>query len=221
MIKSLNQSSLRDYLNCQYKYKLKYMDNIHWFQGELKNSFDLGNDFHIIAQRYFLGIETEYIEDENLQKWYKDLKKFFPIDSTYEYLPEYELRYNELGLKLMAKYDLLILKPTELIIVDWKTNKAKLNEQEKVEDIQTKVYLFILANCLSLFPTYKYSLNNIKMIYWQGNYIENAIEINYSFEKNLKYKEYLLNLVEDINNSNFIQNKKHCNYCEFNVFCNK
>lgn len=218
------QSSFRDYLTCKYKYKLKYIDNLSWFQDEFKESFDIGNDFHVIAERYFLNLPNDYIDDGDLIEWFSALQSHFPKVEEEIYLPEYELRYNEMGIKLMARFDLLILKRNEIVIVDWKTNKNKVEVSKKDEDIQTKVYLFLLANCLSLFPQVSCSLDSIKMLYWQPNFSDSKVEVFYSFEKHLKYKDYFLKLIDDIDNSKkndiFERNKKHCNLCEFNVFCN-
>lgn len=215
------QSSLRDFLTCPYKYKLKYIDGIYWFQDEVQNSFDLGSDFHTIAERYFLGLDNSYIEDENMKLWMNELKKHFLKKSRILYLPEYEIRYSELGLNMLARYDLLILEEDRISILDWKTNQKEIDPKEKTSDIQTKVYTYLLANSLPLFKEHKYSLESIRMIYWQPNYPDNKIEINYSFGRNLEYKKFFKDLTERIEKSDFPKNLKNCSFCEFNVFCNK
>lgn len=216
----LTQSSIKDYLNCNYKYKLKHIDKLYWFQDEFQPSLDLGTDFHSIAERYFLGLDNLFIEDSNLIAWLEELQNSFPKNPNHIYLPEYEMQYNEFSIKLFARYDLLILTESEIIIVDWKTNKKMLNLDKTIENIQTKVYLFLLANCLSLFPDKTYNLNSIKMIYWQPNYSNSKLEISYSFEKHLKYKDFFIQIMEDIGRSAFKRNGAHCKICEFNIFCN-
>lgn len=221
MNKCFSQSSLRDYLFCPYKYKLKYIDKIFWFKNDKHDSLKKGLDFHINAERYFLGNDA-FISDNSVNsKYIENLKESFPINKKNIYLPEYELNYNENGIKLKAIYDLLILKDKEIHIIDIKTNKNKIEATEKENDIQTKVYTFVLANCLALFKENNYSLNDIKMFYWQPDFPNEKIIINYSFEKHLKYKSFFSKLITKINQNEFEQNKDKCQLCEFNFLCRK
>ncbi len=217
MDKLFTQSSIKDYLNCNYKYKLKHIEGIYWFQDEFQNSFDLGSDFHTIAERYFLKLNNSYVDDSLMKEWLNELEKTFPLDNKNKYLPEFDIRYDELDLKLMARYDLIILSEEKIEILDWKTNQKLITNKDN--DIQTKVYMFLLANALELFPEHNYSLSHISMTYWQPNFPDNKITINYSFEKHLEYKEYFNKLFEDIKKSSFHKNPKHCHICEFNSFC--
>ncbi len=217
MDKLFTQSSIKDYLNCNYKYKLKHIEGIYWFQDEFQNNFDLGTDFHTIAERYFLKLNNNYIENSLISQWLSELSRKFPLSEEKKYLPEFDIRYNELELKLMARYDLIILTKDKIEIIDWKTNKKIIKNKDK--DIQTKVYMFLLANSLELFPKYNYSLSDISMTYWQPNFPENKVTIKYTFEKHLEFKEYFSKLFEDIKKSSFDRNLNHCHICEFNTFC--
>lgn len=210
-----SQTSLKDYISCPYKYKLKYIDKIYWFQ---QNNISLkkGSDFHLAAERYFSEIPN--LSNPTIDKWLEKLKKDFPINKDEIYLPEYILNYSEHNINLKARYDLLILKKDEIQIIDFKTNTKTLNKEKQNEDIQTKVYSFVLANCLSLFKNNGYSLNNITMIYWQPDF--EIISIPYSLEKHIEYGMLFKNLSNEIQNSEF-NKTNNCKNCEFKSFCLK
>jgi CRISPR/Cas system-associated exonuclease Cas4 (RecB family) len=210
-----SQTSLKDYLFCPYKYKLKYIDKIYWFHLE-SSSLKNGADFHLAAERYFSKIPNLY--NFYINDWLKNLKQDFPITQDEIYLPEYNLNYSEHNIKLKARYDLIVLKKNKIQIIDFKTNSKNLNFKDQKEDIQTKVYLFVLANSLSLFKNKNYSLNDINMAYWQPNF--EKISIPYSFEKHIEYSAFFKNLINEIQNSKFKKNNS-CKSCEFKFFCQK
>lgn len=210
-----SQTSLKDYMLCPYKYKLKYIDKIYWFHKN-NTSLKKGADFHLAAERYFSGISN--LPDISIDNWLKKLQTDFPLTKDKSYLPEYNLNYNEHDINLKARYDLIILKKNEIQIIDFKTNSKMLNPEKQNEDIQTKVYLFVLANCLSLFKNNSYSLSDITMTYWQPNF--DKISISYSLEKHIEYKLFFQNLIKDIKNSKF-NKKNNCINCEFKSFCLK
>ena len=53
------QNSLSTFVNCPYRFKKKYIDNVKWQQDEsdkAQEKVDFGLDFHKLAERYFKGI---------------------------------------------------------------------------------------------------------------------------------------------------------------------
>ena len=70
------------------KFKKKYIDNIKWEVGkDISSKADFGNNFHKLAERYFLGVPIiEEDLDEELYKAYTNLKEVFPKndENTYQ-----------------------------------------------------------------------------------------------------------------------------------------
>jgi len=94
------QFSLNTFLNCPLKFKKRYIENIKWENVpslEIRKRIDMGNYFHLLANRYFEGIlleESELINEfEELKVWLSNLKNCIKIEEDFLYLPEYKLRY--------------------------------------------------------------------------------------------------------------------------------
>ena len=66
------QNSLNTFKTCPFKFKKKYIDNIKWQDEENVNATEhaeFGNDFHKIAQRYFMGVsifEESFLDNKEL-----------------------------------------------------------------------------------------------------------------------------------------------------------
>jgi CRISPR/Cas system-associated exonuclease Cas4 (RecB family) len=232
------QHSLTTFDNCPLKFKKRYIENIKWdsFKGENeKKRLETGNAFHLMAQRYFLGIETGLQEEKDdyqeLNKWVSCLKNKFPLLPDEQYFPEYKLRMNTSLLKLEANFDLLIIKDDKIVIWDWKThsgskNESKLLKKRLVESNQSMVYLFMLKENANLIIGKELQHQNINMYYWQPEPEGIVAEIHYNQETHESYREILESKIQRIYAYDYsIFNKelyrKHCKFCEFNWFCNK
>jgi len=134
------------------------------------------------------------------------------------YLPEYEIKMRKDNIRIQAKYDLIIIKPNNIIeIWDWKTENRKLDYKEASTRMQTIVYMYILGErSLEIFDK-DIPFENISMKFWQPQYKEDIISINYSEtihrsnEKNIK--ELILRL--DNYDFNIELYRRQCKYCDF------
>ena len=219
-----SQNSLGTFQRCPKMFEYIYIDGISGkrVDPELKKSIERGIDFHILAERYFNGMKDYfYIRDEQLLEWMDVLKKRYP--EKVDCKSEFEIRQDKDGIRLMAKYDLLIVEDDKIKIVDFKTNKNPYNVGVIEESIQTKVYMFLLGeNLKKIFPEKK--IKDISMEYFQLNYPENKIFIEYNEKKHEKNKKILKELIGEIkkNKKNFfIKNNETCEKCGFESFCNK
>jgi len=220
------QNSLSTFRKCPLKFKKKYIDNIKWEIFKEDASRKLGNDFHMLAYRYFSGISDEYLdydEDERMKIWFERLKNAFPIKDNYRYLPEYKIRLSDVEERLEANYDLIIVKENAIEIWDWKTRELD-RQVDYIDSIQTKVYMYLLKRCVKDIFNMDIDYENIKMTYWTP---EPGCEIDklvYSKEKYDNDKRYILKLLDEIYNYDYTKfNKqnyaKQCRYCEFDSFC--
>ncbi|HEY9061177.1 MAG TPA: PD-(D/E)XK nuclease family protein [Pseudobacteroides sp.] len=228
------QQSLTTFANCPLKFRKRYIENLKWNSypdGDVKKRLDMGNDFHLIAHRYFLGIMDEHIEDAELKRWVENLKNSFPINKDYVYLPEYKIRMADNIMRLEANYDLLLVKNGKIEIWDWKTHSLR-PDPDKVQrntsflkKLQTIVYVFVLKEQSKLISGEDAQSHLISMNYWQPDPPGTIEKIVYSDERHRLFKEEIQSRVVRImdfdygefDKENYIE---HCKICEFNWFCN-
>lgn len=239
------QHSLSTFDKCPLKFKKRYLEGLKWDsipKEDVVKSLEMGNNFHLMAQRYFMGVETGLTKDiygyEELEGWMNSLKNKFNKNDG-EYLPEYKLRMSKGILRLEANFDLLLIKEDKIEIWDWKTHgkeqKEKVVERGVINPLQTEkklresfqtiVYLFVLKEMGHKVLGKEIRSEDIKMLYWQPEPQKILAEVQYSDKTHEIYKEIIHNMINGILNydySNFNKElyRKNCKYCEFNWFCN-
>ncbi len=232
------QHSLSTFENCPLKFKKRYLENLKWdsFPDEsIKHSLEMGNDFHLLAYRYFMGIEDEANnlgrENGELAGWLESLKNSFKIVKDYKYFPEYKLRMSDSLIRLEANYDLIILKDNVLEVWDWKTHPGKpgtgsVKAKRSLRDsLQTLVYLFVLKEQARLVAGREISCENISMYYWQPDFPHILEEIKYGVKQHEEARNSIEARIGKITGYDYSMFDKalygkHCKYCEFNWFCN-
>ena len=226
------QNSLSTFVNCPYRFKKKYIDNVKWQQDEsdkAQEKVDFGLDFHKLAERYFKGIpvyEESFADNEELYNAYINLKEEFKIDENNQYYPEYTIRFSDGFIRLEANIDLIIIKKDGTVeIFDWKTNANLSNAKKYVTSLQTAVYMFALKKCMKDIFQIDVECDNIKMVYFSPERKTKIAEIKYSeemFKSDEKKIGDLINKVYNYDYSSFDNEEfsKQCKYCEFINFCN-
>lgn len=232
------QQSLATFERCPLKFKKRYLESLKWDNfpdEEIKKRLEMGNDFHLLAYRYFLGVDTGLSEKtegfDELDSWMNSLEDKFKKEEGRKYLPEYKLRMAKGLLRLEANFDLLIVDD-KLEIWDWKTHgKESKQEQRGVKankykkSLQTMVYLFVLKEQSERITGKQIKCENISMYYWQPDPPEVLTQIIYNDEMHNTYREVLQNKIRVILQYDFSTfdkalYEKNCKYCEFNWFCN-
>ncbi|MBW9172451.1 PD-(D/E)XK nuclease family protein [Clostridium estertheticum] len=223
-----SQNLLNTFDKCPLKFKIKYLDNIRWKKDSIDDedyyeNMNMGLDFHLIAQRYFSNIPL-VINDSNteLLHFAKSLREKFTIIDENIYLPEYEIKMRKDDIRIQAKYDLIIIKPNNKIeIWDWKTENRKLDYSEVSKRMQAIVYMYIVGErSLEIFDR-EIPFENISMSFWQPQFKEDIITINYSKSKHKVYEEKIIDIIRRLNNYDFSLDfnielyRKKCRYCEF------
>ncbi|GAE87012.1 PD-(D/E)XK nuclease family protein [Acetivibrio straminisolvens] len=235
------QYSISTFEKCPLKFKKRYLEGIKWksvISEEIKRRSDIGRNFHLMARRYFLGIDTGLTSGiegyEELSKWLEALKSHFPKTDDALYLPEYKLRMAKGTLRLEANFDLVVIKNDGIEIWDWKTQgKSKSNkpwdDKQKGErlkgSLQTMVYLFVLKEQAQRVVQREIECSDIRMFYWHPDPARILAEINYSDEIHEQFGQALKSKIDGILQYDYESfdkelYKKNCLYCEFNWFCN-
>ena len=235
------QHSLATFEKCPLKFKKRYLEGLKWessLSEDIKKRLEMGNNFHLLAYRYFLGIDPGLVEGiegfEELRRWMDALRSHFKRDDNALYFPEYKLRMARQNMRLEANFDLLVVRDDGVEIWDWKTHggdgaKKARNERLEAEklrnSLQTIVYLFVLKEqCERVVPR-KIDGSKIRMCYWQPDPPKVIEEINYSEKMHETFRKTLQNKINTIleyDYESFDKDmyKKNCKFCEFNWFCN-
>lgn len=235
------QHSLATFEKCPLKFKKRYLEGLKWessLREDVKKRLELGNNFHLLAYRYFLGIDSGIVEGvegfEELNRWMDALQRHFKKDDKAMYFPEYKLRMAKNNMRLEANFDLLVVRDDSVEIWDWKTHGGDSVEKARNErlegerlrkSLQTMVYLFVLKEQLDKVALRDMDCSKIRMCYWQPDPPKVLAEINYSAHMHETFGKTLQNRINDILEYDYesfdkSMYKKSCKLCEFNWFCN-
>ncbi|AVX20931.1 PD-(D/E)XK nuclease superfamily protein [Carboxydocella sporoproducens DSM 16521] len=172
---TFSQAALETFLTCRRRFRYRYVDALYWPTVWGKNEESLrelerGLTFHRLAQQYYLTGQVPPVGESNLNQWLAALAATWSRQDGYSYYPEQELRWQSPWGSLLVKYDLLVQIPDgRLLIYDWKTQAAPLQEKLLTERWQTRLYLLVAARCgrnyLGLPPDAEVSL-----VYWNPRY---------------------------------------------------
>ena len=229
------QHSLATFEACPLKFRKRYIEGIKWKSRSdvnMTEQLGLGVDFHLLARRYFLGIDDitgiGNIPRVKLHTWVENLKKTFELNKGYRYLPEYKLRLNNGTLRLEANYDLVIIKDDCLEIWDWKTGTNAPGTEKRVRDygktLQTMVYMYILREKAGIVYGARDMYKKLGMYYWNPDPPGIAAKIPYDDYRHKSFGDSLQKRVDSILNydySGFDRSGyiKSCRYCEYNFIC--
>ncbi|MBL1210703.1 PD-(D/E)XK nuclease family protein [Geminocystis sp. GBBB08] len=196
---------------------------------QLKSPFNLiqeektqwGKQFHLLMQQHNLGLFIDDIQTENddLKVSVKALvnatENIWKSSDIIARKAEYQVNYTIKNYLFTSVYDLLILSENKAVIFDWKTYLKPQNEQILINNWQTKLYLYILAE---KFP---YKPSQISFTYWFVKLPNEPQKYTITYnkikhEKTRKELNYLLKKLEHLT-TEYIENKvnfSHHNNCE-------
>lgn len=233
------QHALKAFDSCPLKFKKRYIEKIRWGEPpdeSVRKQIQLGRDFHLLAQRYFMGIQESGFErkseDDPLEQWGRNLKRRFTLEPGVRYLPEYKLRMSTGSGNLEANFDLLILQDSRITIWDWKTGSPPgvggggVKAKRLKTSLQTMVYLAVLKELAFLLMEGGCQCSGIKMCYWQPETEAALVEVEYSDALHEAFYGTLRERMETIRQYDYAnfdkdQYRNHCRYCEFNTLCNR
>lgn len=239
-----NQSNLQDYLICPRRFFLKYIKGIDWpaVQEEpyyvAEQMMMQGNKFHHLLHQFFLGITPELLShqviDANLSRWWSGFLDYFKsniseaVASSEFVYPEFLVFSFIYGFRISAKYDLLLKsKNGDLIIYDWKTIKVKPERHRLFNRMQTRIYPFILMQCLESDRILEFKgAERIRMVYWFSEHPTSSEIFDYSSTQYAIDKKYLLGKIESIihgNDNKFFltEDLRQCDFCVYRSYCNR
>ncbi len=226
-----SQSALGAFLNCQLKFRRRYLDGLFWpgswaLDAAGREALEHGRLFHLLAQRYFSSGEEKDYGLVPLQDWFRLLREFRSNDPSLVFQPEQELRLNSRGMKLMAKFDLLAFAPDGRVLVyDWKTSDSVPKQEYCRKHLQTLVYRYVVCAAGEACSPYgKVEPEAVSMLYWNPRHPGTPVVLPYSRRQFTQDEEYLRKLVGEIvtrNPAEFFATTdvKRCRHCEYAAVC--
>jgi len=148
---NLGRAKIYDYLICSRRFQLRYVEQLPWpivrqdAKGE--RSRRLGQQFHTILHRHFLGIplNIEELAEPDLARWWQQFRLFESRIPPGLKKPELTLTVPIGGLSLTGRFDLLVDTGDGIHIFDWKTNSRAKSTEQLRQDLQSKIYLALVA----------------------------------------------------------------------------
>lgn len=228
-----SQNALSTFITCNLKFRRRYIDGLYWpklwdGQEDLREAIELGNQFHLLAQRYYEGLEDDIPPDhpqaEKLSRWMTELKSFIPLIPGNTYLPEHELRMTKKDIRLVAKFDLVVFTPDKkAVIYDWKTYRKTRKRSFLESQVQTRVYPYVLAEAGGIYvPGIK--PEDVAMIYWHPEHMKDGIRFSYSSSRHFQNEKFLFDMIRDIQSRAYddflaTPDENYCRTCEYRPLC--
>lgn len=234
----LSQHSLQDFVDCNLRFKLRYLDHLAWpaarTDDQLKYELHQrqGVDFHRLVQQWINGIPRELLEnnlrDADVLIWWQSftqaVQQFPELEPSAgaRRLAEYTLSARLAGRRLMAKFDLLVVVPDGGVkIFDWKTGHQPQPAHRFSARIQTRVYRYLAAAALPGIQP-----EQVEMIYWQTAAPHDPIHLPYSADQMQTDRQVLGDLIgqiQSLGSDQFLQtaNQKQCEYCVYRSYCQR
>ena len=233
-------SMLQDYVDCQRRFELKYIQKQSWPSIPIEPVLALeelisrGRQFHFLVHQLFTGIPLASIKnainDTTLREWFDRLILFYNGQAWKKNLSELLIVSQLNQYRLIAVYDLIVqTSDGKVAIYDWKTSLHPPKKAFLKMKMQSVIYPFILfENLNSLFPSEAIGDHSvISMNYWFPAFPENLISYEYKKIIHQENRELLLNLLEEIHKKiktgqfKKTDNVRLCKYCQYRSLCDR
>ena len=236
----LSQSQLNRLAACPRKFQHTDLEQLaapsEPDQQERQNQ---GTRFHLLMQQWLLGLPVEPLVqgDPQLQAWFSAFVAVAPKiltlggDRPAWGHSEHSRTLQFEGYLLTVVYDLLLANGQQAQVLDWKTYPRPQNPRWLLQNWQTRLYPFVLAE------TSDYDPDRIAMIYWFFESGESAPEarrfnVVYDRTQHEQTRNDLIHLLTQLtgwleryqNGEPFPQvslESKECDRCSFAIRCDR
>lgn len=231
----LSAMALGTYDSCHLRFRFRYLDNLYWSRiwsasPQERKAVEQGQTFHLMARRYYAGLDPARVADPvdqtQLASWLGLLQGFLPLSFTQSFHPELELRLTRPDLRLMAKFDLLVVEPDgRATIFDWKTERRMPRRTYLRQSYQTLVYRFMLCAAGGAYsPKGRFEPGDISMIYWNPIHPDRWERLSYSqteYEQDEKHLQELSARILRTPRDQFMAttDQAKCRFCEYRMIC--
>lgn len=227
-----SQSNLQTYLNCRYKFYLRYIQKLAWPAQAIMDDLRFEEDrqagirFHQLLHQYFIGFNPELLirmaeNDPNnrVTGWFQT----FLISPYARLQGKIESEKNVLTCiddkKYVVKFDLLQFDGGQYTLYDWKTSNKIPDWEKLLNSIQTKLYPVVLSEAYKIDQP-------IQFVVWELNYSETPFVYSFSQQDLKRNRQYFKEMTDEIislGKSEFIKTShtRQCKICEYRSHCNR
>lgn len=240
-----SQASLQDYLDCRRRFFLRYQMRLAWPALEAEpvqeheRETELGQAYHRLIQQHVSGVPAAHLtamaKEGDLPAWWQAYLDFVKPDlsgirpaSGARFFPELSLTAPLSGVRLLAKYDLLVVQPGgQVTIYDWKTSRRLPERSRLAARMQTRVYRYLLAQAGAAFNQGKaISPDQIRMIYWFSAFPGQAELFPYDEQQYLRDGQVLEGLIKEIQKLPeeefyLTEDERRCRFCTYRSLCER
>lgn len=234
---TFSQHNLQDYVDCKYRFYLKYMLGIEWPAIETEPillqeaRIELGNQFHHLVQQYFAGVDAAVlgssIQSDELAEWWQAFLTLGLLELPGEKFAEKLISIPLADHRLVAKYDLLVRQiDGTYTIYDWKTSLRPPSYTILINRLQSIIYPFVLQTDISFRVVPADLPVDIEMIYWFPAHPAEPVQFTYSVNQLDNDREYLLGMVDEISSGSAelfekTTEVKKCAFCRYRSLCDR
>lgn len=232
-----SQSSLQDYLDCNYRFKLRYLLRQAWpavvaepldtYERQLRD----GQAFHQLVHRHLAGMPAEMLAsvatEDPLQRWWSDYLRTGLKDLPQTRYPETTLAARIAGWWFVAKYDVIAVVPGErAVIVDWKT-AGHPRRSRLAQTMQTIIYRSLLVNAgAHLNGGVPFQPEQVEMLYWFTQEPDEPERLTYNRAQYQLDGEALAALVRAIVSAQpddfpRTDDTSRCRFCTYRSLCDR
>jgi CRISPR/Cas system-associated exonuclease Cas4 (RecB family) len=233
---TFSQSSLQDYVDCPRRFQLRYLDKMQWPAVEtapvLENERRQieGQLFHRMVQQYLIGLPADKLtglaSTDKLRRWWENFLTHGPTVAGYSLFTELTLSAPVGNHRLIAKYDLVAVKPgTQTLIFDWKTYHKRPKDNWMADRLQTKVYPALLIQAGKHLNSGKeFTPEQIEMVYWYADFPDEPVKFTYNqsqYTDDWKKLEQLVREITVKQSFPLTEDEKKCSFCVYRSYCER
>jgi len=231
-----SQSSLQDYHDCPRRFQLRYVEKLAWpaIESEPSHEYEKhqieGSLFHRMVQQHIIGVPAKKIsklaQSENLRRWWDAYEQYAPKLNDYTLYPEHSLSAPLGDDRIVAKFDLIAIKPGEkTLIYDWKTYRKRPRDEYLATRWQTRLYPALLTQASArLNGGEKILPEKIEMVYWFANFPHEPAVFKYSqakFERDWDLVEKIIAEINTAKDFPMSEDEHPCRFCTFRSYCDR
>ncbi len=233
---TFSQSSLQDYADCPRRFELRYLRQLQWPAVESEPALENerrqqeGQLFHRLIQQHLIGIPEEHLtrlaSTPDLRRWWENYRAHPLSLDGYAKYTELTLSAPLADFRLLAKYDLIAIRPgDQALIYDWKTYARRPRNEWMAARLQTRVYRALLVRAgtrlnggAPILP------QQVEMIYWYADYPAEPARFAYTAAQYERDWAGLEKLAAEIASSvDFppTDDEKRCAFCAYRSYCER
>jgi hypothetical protein len=230
---TLSRKRLADFAACRRRFQLRYGQQLPWpaapAEEKAEEAILLGQRFHQMAQRHYLGLPVENgeIADAELRRLWDRFVDHKPILPPGRRFPELSMTVPIGRHFLTGRFDMLVFGEGQAHIFDWKTDAKARPVSQLQEDLQTRLYLALAAEGSAALER-PFAAEQIGLTYWYVNDPASSVTLQYSRAQHDGNWTYLQGLAGELDRQMTAGGEwpltgdlGHCARCAYQLYCDR